>query len=210
LTGTLAGLIYDRVHTAWGLVLLLATACGPPGRAGLTTGRPDPGYAGPSKAARRAPDSRALTHRPAGVVVDGASPADRCSQLLPIAKRIGRKHKVDLGLIVGVMRVESRFRPGIKNKRSGASGLMQIMPSTGKYFRCGDLLDAEANLICGVRVLKRYIDYFDGDTTYGIAAYHAGPRSPARARKRGKLPKNYSYVQKVLKWRTRFLRSGCF
>lgn len=134
----------------------------------------------------------------------------RCGQVMPFAKAVAKSFRLDAGLLLGIARIESRFRPAAKNKRSGAAGLMQVMPSTGRYFKCGNLLDAQANLECGAKILRRYIDYFDGDMTYGIAAYHAGPRSPARAKKRGRLPKNFYYVEKVLKTRSRLLRSGCF
>ena len=129
--------------------------------------------------------------------------------MLPLARQLARTHGVDVGLVMGIARIESRYNPRARNRRSGATGLMQIMPSTGRHFRCGDLSDATANLTCGVRILKRYLAYFDGEMTYGIAAYHAGPRSPSRARRAGRLPRNFSYVEKVLQTRSRFLRNGC-
>ena len=116
---------------------------------------------------------------------------------------------VDLGIVMAVARVESKYNPAARNKRSGASGLMQVMPSTGRYFKCGDLFDAEANLTCGVRILRRYIDFFDGNLTYGIAAYHAGIVAPKKARKAGRAPKNLHYVTRVMQVRSRFLRKGC-
>jgi soluble lytic murein transglycosylase-like protein len=122
---------------------------------------------------------------------------------------IAQEHQVDVGLVIGILRVESRFNPEARNRRSGASGLMQVMPSTGDYFECGDLMDAQANLTCGVRILKRYLDYFDGDVTYGVSAYNSGPRMPARARRGQRLPSNFSYVTRVMETRTKFLREGC-
>jgi len=190
--------------------LCTLVACGPPGRgATLTSGRQDPGYTprGPEAPIRYAPEPPT---RAAQLHVSSDSAAGRCTQLLNAAKFTARRHKLDLGVLIGIMRVESRFKPTARNKRSGATGLMQIMPSTGKYFKCGDLSDAARNMECGARVLRRYIDYFKGDLTYGIAAYHSGPRAPSRAKKRGRLPKNFSYVSKVMQYRTRFLRKGCF
>lgn len=189
-------------------VALVGSACATPRPASAPGPLPERAWASPESpptAHQRRPIDTTATLPP----ITGDTP-QRCTQLLPTAKRIARQHRIDVGLMVGIMRVESRFRPEAKNRRSGATGLMQIMPSTGKYFDCGDLAEPAANMDCGARVLRRYIDYFDGSVTYGIAAYHAGPRSPARARKKGRLPRNFHYVQKVMKWRTRFLRKGCF
>lgn len=134
----------------------------------------------------------------------------RCGQVLPAVKRVSRAQRIDLGLVMGIIRVESRYKASARNRRTGASGLMQVMPGTGRYFKCGDLLDAEENITCGIRVLKRYLAMFKGNMTYGVAAYHAGPVRPKRAYKAGRLPKNFSYVEKVLRARTRFLRRGCY
>ena len=134
---------------------------------------------------------------------------ERCIELLPLAKRIAAEQSVDLSLIMAVARVESGYNPEARNRRSGALGLMQVMPSTGRAFKCGDLRDAESNMRCGSRVLKRYLKYFDNELLYGIAAYHSGPVAPKKARKQKQLPKNMNYVEKVLKLRTRFRRQGC-
>jgi soluble lytic murein transglycosylase-like protein len=133
----------------------------------------------------------------------------RCRELLPLAKRVAKEVSVDLSLIMAVARVESSYNPNSRNRRSGATGLMQVMPSTGKGFKCGSLRNTESNLRCGARILKRYLKYFDGELLYGVAAYHSGPVAPKKARARGKLPRNMNYVEKVLKLRTRFRRQGC-
>ena len=133
----------------------------------------------------------------------------RCHELLPLAKRIATEVGIELSLIMAVARVESGYNPKARNRRSGATGLMQVMPSTGRGFQCGDLTDAEKNMRCGSRVLKRYLKYFDGDLLYGVAAYHTGPVAPKKAKKQKKLPRNMNYVEKVLKLRTRFKRRGC-
>jgi soluble lytic murein transglycosylase-like protein len=118
-------------------------------------------------------------------------------------------HGVDPALVVGVIRVESRFKVDALS-RAGATGLMQVMPSTGKWFKCGDLRKPNDNLDCGVRILKRYLKRYGGSITYGVSAYHAGPKWSDRAQKKGVLPKNFSYVEKVLHARARFLRQGCW
>ena len=134
---------------------------------------------------------------------------ERCEELLPLAKRITKEIDIDLSLVMAVARVESSYNPAARNRRSGATGLMQVMPSTGRGFKCGNLRDAETNLRCGARILKRYLAYFDNELIYGVAAYHSGPVAPKKARAAKRLPRNMNYVEKVLKLRTRFRRQGC-
>jgi len=77
-----------------------------------------------------------------------ANSATRCHYAEKIARHAARETSVDLELIMGVMRVESFFRRQAKS-RVGARGLMQIMPATGKGFKCGDLYDPVENIHCG-------------------------------------------------------------
>lgn len=132
----------------------------------------------------------------------------RCQNVLPLFHRVAKRHNLEPALLVGIARVESGFRPQVVS-RAGAVGLMQVMPSTGAHFRCGNLRDVAENAECGARVLRRYLDRYDGNLTYGLSAYNAGFRIPNRARKHRRLPKNMGYVEKVLKARARYLREGC-
>ena len=134
--------------------------------------------------------------------------AERCRRVIPLFEKAAKRHKLEVGLLVGIARVESGFRPTVVS-RAGAVGLMQVMPSTGRHFKCGNLYDLASNAECGARVIRRYIDKYDGDVTYGLSAYNAGFRIPNRARKKRGLPKNMGYVEKVLKARARYLRKGC-
>ena len=147
-------------------------------------------------------------YRPSGRLSGSRRLADRCEALLPLIRRTAAHYDVDAGLVVGIVRVESGFNPAARS-RVGATGLMQVMPATGRGHRCGALSDPSANLECGVRVLKSFLSHYDGDLTYGLSAYNAGYKIPTRARKARRLPRNFHYVEKVLRARARFLRSGC-
>ena len=198
--------------TRWGSILsgvlvLTTMACGPPGRSGLTTG---PGY-GPPDRSRRPPAASLTTADPG----DEPSPdpsgsvARRCLAVESLVRAAAERHGLDPALLMGMARVESRYRPDIRNRRSGATGIMQIMPATGTGFGCGDLLDPAENIECGARVLARYMAIFAGDRTYAVAAYHAGPGRVRRDYEAGRLPRNMRYVNRVLEERTRYLRHGC-
>ena len=72
----------------------------------------------------------------------------RCKKLQPLVAKKATEYGVDRALVNGIIRVESRFNPEAVS-RVGASGLMQVMPSTAKGLRCGDLFDPEENIDCG-------------------------------------------------------------
>lgn len=111
--------------------------------------------------------------------------------LAPIAGSIG----LDTNWAYGLIRQESRF---IMNARShvGASGLMQVMPATGKYvakkigmnnFKPAQLDDMKVNLTLGSNYLNMVLLDLGGSWALASAAYNAGPSRPKMWRE--KLPR---------------------
>ena len=95
-----------------------------------------------------------------------------------------RKYAADLGwdwrMLASVLYQESRFSIGSSSHR-GAQGLMQVMPSTAKYYEVSNLLDPEQNIIAGTRHLKRLQNMFkktglEGEELikFTLASYNAG------------------------------------
>lgn len=95
----------------------------------------------------------------------------------------GAKWKVDPAFVLGIIREESRFRSKDVS-RTGARGLMQVMPKTGKKiarelgipgFQVSDLFDPYTSLAFGVYYLST-VRKDVGDQKELIAAgYNAGP-----------------------------------
>ena len=105
------------------------------------------------------------------------------SVLSPYDKII-RKHAATLGwdwrMLAAVIYQESKFSINSVSHR-GASGLMQIMPQTGKYYGAEDLLNPDKNIEAGVKHLKRLQNMWkDTDmdkmelVKFTLAAYNAG------------------------------------
>lgn len=132
----------------------------------------------------------------------------RCEAVEPLLKKASERSGLDHALLVGIVKVESTFRPDAVS-RVGALGLMQVMPINGKKLSCGDLRDPKANIACGVRVLKGFLRYYRDDIVYALSGYNAGFAQPNLARRQARLPKNKAYVEKVLAARARYLRHGC-
>jgi len=93
-------------------------------------------------------------------------------------------YKVDPALIHAIMRQESRFDPTARS-RSGARGLMQVMPGTARHVagKSGIKLDnPETNLDIGQRYLEELMGYdsVGSDLFALLIAYNAGPGNLAK------------------------------
>jgi peptidoglycan lytic transglycosylase len=89
--------------------------------------------------------------------------------------------RVDLALVHALSRQESEFNAAAKSP-VGASGLMQLMPSTAKAvakaykvkFSSSQLTDAAYNAQLGEAFLRDLIDSYDGSYFLALTAYNAG------------------------------------
>lgn len=98
------------------------------------------------------------------------------------ANRVG----LDSAWAYGLIRQESRFLLDAKSS-VGAQGLMQIMPTTGRWiakklghgdFKTEDLHDMKTNIRFGTFYLRSVFDDLDGSQAMASAAYNAGPNRP--------------------------------
>ena len=105
-----------------------------------------------------------------------------------------RTHRLDPNLLWAVMRTESTFRPDAVSP-VGATGLMQIMPSTGrrlamamglKGFYHQQLYSPELNLRLSGWYMRSVLDKFKEQLPLVASAYNGGPHNVARwLRRRG-------------------------
>ena len=91
--------------------------------------------------------------------------------------------RLDEGWVYGLMRQESRF---VTNAKSGvgASGLMQVMPTTAKWiarklgikkFKTANMADMSTNVLLGTNYMKMVLESLDNHPVLASAAYNAGP-----------------------------------
>ena len=94
-----------------------------------------------------------------------------------------RTNDVDVALLYGISRQESRFIPEIVSS-AGAIGLMQLMPGTAKWvakqtgrsdFRGNQVAQTELNTHFGAYYFKFWLDRLDRMPALAAAAYNAGP-----------------------------------
>ena len=106
-------------------------------------------------------------------------PAPHDDIMQPTTSTLG----LDRAWVYGLIRQESRF---IMNAQSsaGASGLMQVMPSTGRWvakkigltdFVQDMLTDVRTNILLGANYMNMVLGSMDGSQVLATAAYNAGP-----------------------------------
>ena len=131
---------------------------------------------------------------------------DHLSRYSPFIKAAADKHGFDWRLIAAQIYQESHLNPWAKSQ-AGASGLMQILPSTAKDLGVADLFDPVQNINAGVKHLKDLYDHFDrahGEDRLliALAAYNVGQGHVADARdlakKRGLDPEKWESLSKTL------------
>jgi soluble lytic murein transglycosylase len=94
-----------------------------------------------------------------------------------------RSHDVDVALLYGISRQESRFVPDIVSA-AGAVGLMQLMPATARWvakqlgrgdYRPSSIADVGINTLFGAYYIKYCLERLDRMPALAAAAYNAGP-----------------------------------
>ena len=141
----------------------------------------------------------ALGHAPA---IDPAVP--RLQHLQDIAARHGTEilaatvgTNVSPALALAVIAVESGGRADAVS-RSGAVGLMQLIPATAERFRVADSTVAAANIRGGVAYLDWLMAEFGRDPVLVLAAYNAGENAVKNAGGVPPYPETRAYVPRVL------------
>ncbi len=91
-----------------------------------------------------------------------------------IIARAARRFGLSVSLIKAVIKAESDYDP-MATSKTGAMGLMQIMPDNASRFKLKDPYDPHENIMAGARYLKNLVTRFDGRIILALAAYNAGP-----------------------------------
>ncbi|MBE7438090.1 MAG: lytic transglycosylase domain-containing protein [Spirochaetales bacterium] len=97
-----------------------------------------------------------------------------------LVDRYTREYGIQPEMVYAIMHQESLFRETAIS-RSGARGLMQVMPATGKWVAGGlkmenyDLLHPEHSIRIGTKFFADLLRQYDNDFRWSALAYNGGP-----------------------------------
>lgn len=121
-----------------------------------------------------------------------------CSaQIDAIFDEAASKYGVDAKFLKAIAKCESDFSTECTS-RSGAMGIMQLMPQTAASLGVTNAYDPYQNIMGGARYISEKLAQYNGDKSLALAAYNAGSGNVA---KYGGIPpfkETQNYVAKVM------------
>jgi len=121
-----------------------------------------------------------------------------------IVETAARTYGVDKALVHAVISAESGYNAQAVS-RTGARGLMQLMPETARRYGVRNSMDPRDNIYGGVKYLHDLLTMFKGDMKLAVAAYNAGENAVIRYGLRvPPYAETLGYVPKVLEFYRKF------
>ncbi len=112
--------------------------------------------------------------------------------------RAGAVHRIDTDLLASVMKAESGGQVRAVS-RTGARGLMQLMPGTASEMGVQDAFRPEQNIAGGTAYLDELLTRYRDNIGLALAAYNAGPAAVDRYHGVPPYRETKAYVARVIR-----------
>jgi hypothetical protein len=96
------------------------------------------------------------------------------SEMHTMLAKAGTQHHIDADLLASVVKAESGGH-AMAVSRTGAQGLMQLMPGTANEMGVSDAFRPEQNIAGGTAYLDQLLVRYHDNAALALAAYNAGP-----------------------------------
>lgn len=129
--------------------------------------------------------------------VDAPVPATS-TDLATLIATAGAARNINVELLRSVVQAESGGHVNAMS-RTGAQGLMQLMPSTARSMGVRDSFAAEENLRGGTAYLDQLLTRYGNNIVLALAAYNAGPGAVDRYHGVPPYRETVAYVSRVIR-----------
>ena len=109
----------------------------------------------------------------------------------------GAQHNIDVELLASVIHTESGGRANAVS-RTGARGLMQLMPGTAQQLGVSDAFEPSQNIAGGTTYLDQLLSRYHDNLALALAAYNAGPAAVDRYHGIPPFRETRAYVARVM------------
>jgi soluble lytic murein transglycosylase-like protein len=119
-------------------------------------------------------------------------------ELRELLSHAGEEHNIDAELLASVVHAESGGHARAVS-RTGAQGLMQLMPGTASAVGVKNAFVAAENVEGGTRYLDQMLTRYHDNIALALAAYNAGPGAVDRYRGIPPFRETRAYVARVIR-----------
>jgi soluble lytic murein transglycosylase-like protein len=119
------------------------------------------------------------------------------SDVRSLLNNAGAQHDIDVELLASIVHAESDGRTKAVS-RTGAQGLMQLMPATARNMGVKDSFEPEQNINGGTAYLDALLTRYHDNLALALAAYNAGPAAVDKYRGIPPYRETRAYVARVM------------
>jgi hypothetical protein len=142
-----------------------------------------------------APRSVASVNMPNPATITAAPTKEEMHEMLAQA---GAQHNIDEDLLASVVRAESGGQVHAVS-RTGARGLMQLMPGTANAVGVDDAFKPDQNISGGTAYLDSLLTRYHNNVALALAAYNAGPGAVDKYRGVPPYRETREYIARVIR-----------